>query len=334
MLTLHRAASFTSRAGQLSSNVRQHKYTPMNIVPELAAAVSRYSLGLFRSTPADYNGLLHHFTDANGLIGLTRDHAMHATHAGFVNDQTEVDYGLTLLGSAAAALRKRSLGSDSDAICAHVETLAQMHMSHKFYYIVCFSEKEDHHGQWMLYADAGKGYAVGFKKPDLQLLTDNGQAESPKLLKVVYDETEQQQLISSCLAELIILASNTTFSLSLEDKLSLVNVVWSDIGLFCLAMKDHRFSDEAEWRLCLRRSNAAEDELLFRAGRYGLTPYKRLVCRKNGPQRNYPLPIASIRAGPAIEKTAAGRSLGLLCRNTGHIGVQVHTSTLSTRRAA
>jgi len=153
--------------------------------------------------------LLWHYTDAGGLLGIVQDELLWATDTRFLNDATELHYGLdlardSLRGYAAHAGLKlntvRFLTGLADPDQADVPGFLRAHLD---IYVTCFCQDGDLLSQWRAYAgrDSAGGYALGIgTRPPLQgWVHQAGQDHGLRLRRVLYDPDEQRAAIDNLL---------------------------------------------------------------------------------------------------------------------------------------
>ena len=136
---------------------------------------------------------LHHYTTADGLLGIVNQRVIYATSAQFLNDYSEILYGLTMANDAILAIKQTAGGFfDHMFLNAIVNKLDRVDIRGNFH-IVCFCEKRDLLSQWRGYGANG-GYSLDFHIAEM---LDPKQLVGRELVKVLYDRTTQKQLIES-----------------------------------------------------------------------------------------------------------------------------------------
>jgi hypothetical protein len=105
---------------------------------------------------------VYHYTDAAGLQGILKNQSFWCTSVYYLNDPSELEYGLSLARATLCELKK-----DNDK---RIKCIAQGFENelrgdwHKCFglYPLSFSLKENDLGQWRAYGDDGKGFCIGF----------------------------------------------------------------------------------------------------------------------------------------------------------------------------
>jgi len=96
-------------------------------------------------------GLLWHYTNAQGFYGITTQKELWATHVEYLNDRTEGVHAAVLL----EALLKRVFPTQAAARAALTGRRADA-------FVFAMSERGDRLDNWRVYANGGRGYALGF----------------------------------------------------------------------------------------------------------------------------------------------------------------------------
>lgn len=112
--------------------------------------------------------ILHHYTDDNGLIGILKSGHLWLTDVFYLNDPSEMKYGVTIatemLNATAAA------GPPEQQIFAadfrRYENRAVENVAS--YFCLSFSTKGNDLEQWRGYGNNGRGYSIGFDGPKLE----------------------------------------------------------------------------------------------------------------------------------------------------------------------
>lgn len=319
--------------GQLTTPRKAIDMTDLKktITSHLLETSSTYTL-----PSSDNEQLLYQFTDAAGLIGIAQAHCIHATHFGFLNDQSEGKYGFNVLQKAAVGLKPNTNNDFEQELLSRIIDFSSTLHTTQEYYISCFSEKDDHHGQWIQYGDRGRGFSIGFRAADLnEYLVDRNSESEIRLLKVVYKKDKQIELFTRQILGVLNIGTNV-ISQGLSEMHALeisTPLLLNELAFLCLAFKDYRYSDEAEWRICLKSHSGAEDKVNFRNGNFGLTPFKQLFIDSTKNSCGHIIPIKKVRIGFASDPETTKRALNLLFRSTGHMssGIEFERTSLPGR---
>jgi hypothetical protein len=101
--------------------------------------------------------LLHHYTSAEGLLGIVQTRQLWATNAFYLNDTSEVSDALGFFRSELESLK---LGEHASLSCQNIWLHSKdVPLDH---FIVSFCKDGDLLGQWRRYGSRGTGYSIGF----------------------------------------------------------------------------------------------------------------------------------------------------------------------------
>ena len=116
---------------------------------------------------ADDPELLYHYTDARGLLGILTSGHLWATEARYLNDASELDYTFQLFDEFVT-------GAIASSPSVLVEMLQQASTVGReawrddvLCFVACFCEDKDLLSQWRAYAHGVGGYAIGFKRREI-----------------------------------------------------------------------------------------------------------------------------------------------------------------------
>lgn len=201
---------------------------------------------------------LYHYTTASGLLGIIKNQCLWSTDAKYLNDFSEIKYGLQILKSTIKELTESEFSSDTQyctTLQLFLDTIFQHLTSSYNIYFTCFCSKGNLLSQWRAYGK-NSGFALEFSFEELSHLKASytGKPLSTFLAKIVYDEKSQKEILRIILRNIkyaidkgILRNSFSTY----EDERK--NYVLEVLHYFLLAVipqfKDNSFSEEEEWRL-------------------------------------------------------------------------------------
>jgi hypothetical protein len=309
------------------------EYSALNPALERASAEIAESRALIQAQPPE---LLFHYTNASGMRGILDSSRLWATNYRFLNDASEIAYGMALFESI---VQEQLATADGDVVREFLGRT--LHTANAFdgmfdCYIACFCERDDLLNQWRVYVGSGGGYALGFKTKEIGMRW--GQLHPTQdfvLRKVVYDELVQRRLTAEVLELAVLNLKEATKGVSLADANNLIarccQFVRAETAEYLMSFKHPAFSVEEEWRLCHIVSPGGEEHVLFRDGPYGLTPY---VCLDPSPMAGVnanKLPLARITHGPTQDPSNVRFALNKLLRAKGYAFVEISGSVLPVR---
>jgi len=141
--------------------------------------------------------LLFHYTNAKGLLGIAGSSRLWATNYRFLNDSSEIAYGVSLLESVVS---DRLAKSENDVV---TEFLRRSLSSANAFdgmidcFVACFCESNELLHQWRMYSSSGGGFAVGFQARMFNRRSRQDHiGQDCFLRKIVYDESNQRALLA------------------------------------------------------------------------------------------------------------------------------------------
>lgn len=249
---------------------------------------------------------LYHYTDARGLEGIINNEEIWATDHGYLNDNSEFDYGIKIfkevVGSAEFRdfnLFKSRFDYKSDFVYA-VKTLSRK----DGVYCCSFTSEGDLLSQWRGYCPKD-GYSIKFSTDYLKQLSD---VENFKFFRCVYEKSEQRSIAQKIINDFLCFVEDTEINAPLS-KDQFQAYLRSTVKFFASAFKDDHYRQEHEWRLVF------------------LPPWKGVVChRAKGnvvnviPYVTQALPsqtIEEIIVGPCGNRQLAKKYLKILLKSKG-----------------
>lgn len=254
---------------------------------------------------------LIHYTDSAGLLGIINSSSLWASHAQYLNDESEISYSHDLIEDIKNSILAKYPGNNTDEL--HTNKIFKlrdfaMRLSYKSMapkpqndvYLTSFCETEDVLSQWRSYSNIGNGYAIGFKTKKLKKLNAKF-----KLRKVIYSREKQLQLLKKVI-EIYInsFIERMNDEQAFEDEMASAYVKDLEIRLleYSTYFKHPSFKEEKEWRMVfIQDQEHSSDEVNFRSSDRGIIPY--LVLKNvngNLESQIHNLPISKIVIGPTV----------------------------------
>ena len=286
-------------------------------------------------------GLLYHFTDAAGAIGMIQSKQLWASRASCMNDAREILHGRDL-GRAIVADRLRAdPGSRFSTIwknaIAHfagasdVPPVLQIQFDA---FTISFCGRDSRSVHWLHYGRGGHGFALGL---------DPNALERAKwsLVPVTYDEDDQKRMLATIFDNIQETAANLV-DVPVRPTEDLVSKIESTAGhllmdvssILAPCFKHESFSSEEEWRLF--RTTAESEKvtrdkdfhLSFRASQGLIVPYAEFPV---GPEA-----FKKITMGYQVPEYPVRKSLEYLLRESGidPSSVEIDKSNVPVRGAA
>lgn len=256
--------------------------------------------------------VLFHYTTPSGLLGILDSRKLWATHARFLNDAKELDYGLALIRDVLCSYPPGNLVA---AAADHLRS------SRPAYFLACFSAVDDLLSQWRAYSRNATGYSVGF---------DMHHLPADHLAEVVYDPAIQDAAVRS----------------AVDDHLKQVGEYPEDFLRFSLRaallrlaiqFKHPTFQEEREWRLiyCLEDDHSGFDytswRATFRASDRFIVPYMEVeLPTKPGALDKDLLHLESVRIGPTANPEEARYALTWMLWRYGYSDTETSVRSSDT----
>ena len=270
--------------------------------------------------------LLWHYTDAGGLLGIVTGERLWATQTSFLNDATEMAYGVDLVTKALASYDLAPLEEGTARFLADLfdrnrTSLPTWLDKDLEVYVTCFCADGDLLSQWRAYAgrdDAG-GYALGLGPgPPLHEWPQRAPGgHGLALRRVLYDPVEQQAACHELIDTLVPILDPDPGDQRLQE--SFARNLMSGILEFASWCKDPAFEEEQEWRIVyVRTHDPARLAVHHRMSRGLVVPYVELElpCWE-GPLAGH-LPLQRMNLGPGPEPALKLRGVTTLISNHPH----------------
>ncbi|WP_084781662.1 DUF2971 domain-containing protein [Paenibacillus sp. D9] len=253
---------------------------------------------------------LFHYTSVEGLQGIINSNSLWATHYSFLNDPTEMIYGIKLLRQV---LFERFLNTGN----INLDRILEWYMSENFdftqtstdTYLISFCESGDLLSQWRGYSNGG-GFSIGFEVDNLF----NFPPEGVRFGKVIYSKDQQISILTNKIDA--ITKKYLAIPPTSEEELSQINsyfykafeaLIKSTICLF----KDNAFNEEHEWRVIYFKSHFDDkkDDIKFRVNQQKMIPYVELKLYERTGLYTNTLPIRFIYYGPTLSPHHTEKSI-------------------------
>ncbi len=259
---------------------------------------------------------IFHYTSIEGLSGILSSNEFWATDIRYMNDSSELEYGVDLVCCNLSKLTTVADNGYSDILNEVCTSLPEHHNFFKHigaYYAVSFCEDGDLLSQWRSYASDGQGYALGFNTKKLLANISNTYNDRPVLRKMIYSPQKQVQLITDLVNYGKILYNEILSTSSSQDQhdweTQLILALRTGFYLLASNFKDTGFKEENEWRLVVWEVSpllSPQNSLVFnpitRIRGSSINPY--VPIRFNGSNSLDLVPLEKIICGPTLISSA------------------------------
>ncbi len=308
-------------------------------------------MNLITAGPApDPATMLFHYTSSRGLLGILEEGRLWATNLEFLNDPTELKHTITLAETVTnkqvvLLSAKEPLFSDLlDGVFQSIDPYASRFQ----FFATCFCEDGgDTLSQWRAYGDMGSGYSLGFSVRDLEKglerFSTPEHGTRADLVKVVYSEEEQMEIIVHLLTELLSTLSRIVKELGEPEARNqfrwMRNLFLLNLFKYLFSFKNSGYSEEREWRIVTWSHTGARngdpsrplpETIYFRPGEHFVIPYVRLNLSPPDVQPER-LPVAEIVQGPRLQPVVGIKGLSTLKTEWGYDAVNIRESKIPLR---
>lgn len=309
--------------------------------------------------------VVHHYTDATGLLGMVSCNELWATESHGMNDRAEVRQGWDFIKNWLARQ-----DDPNNPIVSDLNTAVGWASGNDWAstYFFCASTVEDDANQWRNYGGAASGYAVALdtstrfavvtdQRPppireddaDGTYATVRARARLKETVnvsswsRVLYTEDEKNDVLESYLRVCAEQAEQPQEHFDREEdheaaRQEKLATYASDLEALARLMKSEGFAGENEARVII--STFSQHHASLRAGRYGIVTYQRLAERQSDlaelrydikPGRGKStLPILYLTTGPLVDHKTNVMAVDELLERHGH-AVEVRESKLDLR---
>lgn len=297
-----------------------YSFEPIDAYRELAEAIAAESEEQAkRLIPRQ----LFHYTNTASVASIVESGQMWATDARFLNDPSELKYGVGLLGSVLEGMKAKVTAAYAKALILLMQQFADIENLGFSYYVICFCEDGDLLSQWRGYGGAA-GYSIGIASDFNVGFNNQIQVEAitqgVSRLRVEYDpERTMDHMRATILRFLDLLGRRWGSATSRQEEVQQAAAFASGpLVIEALRAKAPAFKAEQEWRLI---AIADEPDILpdvnMRATPSRLVPYIELKLTASAAEAPTP-PIATVIMGPTVKEPTAEVSLRLLLDKKGH----------------
>lgn len=273
---------------------------------------------------------LFHYTSHSGLLGILNSNVLWATNALYLNDSSELSYGLSLARALLDAIENPNELVKEFLRRGHELLDLDVLVPGRQFYACCFCEDPDILSQWRAYTDRGGGYAIGF---DMEDLTRAGVKPNLSLFPVDYGTGVNEELLAhdiKVLCEALLQCAQQ--SPGNDDVL--VSAACEDLKLAFIFrlfwLKHPGFAEEKEWRILANFDSADVTRLKFRQGQTTFLPYVELEPSAFG-DSFAKLPIREVVHGPTAHPQLAAQALDALFKKNGFTAPKIWGSTIPLR---
>lgn len=274
----------------------------------------------------DVPSWLHHYTTADGVLGIVRDRSIFGTHYRFLEDSLEILWGQQVI----AGHIEKYIQAAEEPVRVTLQRFRNLPIEQYYdIYVACFCAEDNLLSQWRAYGRGG-GYAIAFGGLDLYAC----QFPERLLRRVIYSSSEQDRWVRLVLdwfvgriAAASLIDDPVQASELREGATRLTSSILCEM---CVAFKLEVFEEEAEWRIVelvpKKQGLSDVENLRFRSNAGTLIPYRVFpIERREPPPRR---PLDHITCGPTLSRENVEQSLVMFLRAQDCSGVGVSSSMI------
>lgn len=272
---------------------------------------------------------LFHYTSADGLLGILKTNSLWATNMKFLNDYSELKYGIELFtevcnevtGGIGNALRNDYQFVQTVMAAARTLTLFRT-------FVLALSDAPNQLSQWVAYGSRGTGYSLGLNSSAFERFRF-AESEVFFLFKVCYDRDRQKELLKNLIDRFVArIAKGGSEEFSPSKRSLYVTNFLVRLQNYLIAFKNSAFQEEREWRLvCIFDPNTGTTKHLeFRSSGGFISPYVVLK-----PVDGELLPIEVVCQGPRVSSEIGAEAVRDLLLKYGYKDTKVEDSGIPLR---
>lgn len=250
---------------------------------------------------------LYHYTSLSGLLGILETGSIRASEVRYLNDSAEVATAFNLLAQDVGKRRKAIAELGAAEILKQFSDWIDIRSSRgPMIFVTAFTQNGNLLSQWRGYSPATQGVSFGMASAQLVHVCTRSQFS---LGRCRYEPAEQSAAIRGLVDNVIEYAGRSGPSDRAHPSQSFHPAFArceESILRVAALIKDHRFQEEAEWRIVSRTvSDYVTTKIMYRTGTSMLIPYL-LVSLVNA---DGVIPIDDVIVGPTPHPEAATESM-------------------------
>jgi hypothetical protein len=261
---------------------------------------------------SDRTLVIYHYTTVAGLLGILESGHLRGTHVGFLNDTSEIAYGLRVCRTVLEDERSRRGSSQERVVLDNAIGFIESESLPADMYVTSFSKAPDLLGQWRAYGSNGK-YCLGFS---VARFSERDMLRLPR--EVEYDLEKQRERVRRGIdAACSHFPDDVVENTAARRGVKLAAYLWKIACLF----KHASFREEQEWRAVETVLSFDHPELLhFEMFEGSPRPYIEML---SGSRESHRLPLVDVRVGPSKRRIQTQMAVRALLTKLGYHNVEV-----------
>ncbi len=222
-----------------------------------------------------------HYTSASAFEKILTSRELWATNFSFLDDPTEVTYGLSIVETSLRKERRRVTSSVVKAFWQ--DTAARMkQVAVTEFYVACFSGLEDEITQWRAFGAGPVRYAIGFRFAELKAIAKQRRAQ---FVGVLYDKEVQHDRVQQLMRATSRFVGSQPLKKRQRELVS--TAIARKLVNLLVRFKSPKFRSEDEWRIVIEMPSQSSTKVKFDCSRGVLRPY--IPVRLAPQHRAFPL---------------------------------------------
>jgi hypothetical protein len=254
-------------------------------------------------------GMLWHYTNAAGFLGIFRSGKLWATNTDYLNDASEMRYARRLVWQAVENMRSSiRIREEHEMLSLFLQCIGNNATRPVF--VTSFSAEKNELSQWRAYGGSTGSFALGFNSAQLVAAIGTNTVTRFGLYKCLYDEAQGASLCQQVATNLLedfrnLRATSGTGVLPYNEMLDFVHESVRILDTLAPLIKHPDFIKESEWRLVSGRVDLTKRPIRLREGRTQIVPYLELTI---APDKSDPRLMVHTLVGPSISHNARDAS--------------------------
>lgn len=277
--------------------------------------------------PKDIPNRLWHYTSTDGAIGIIGESKIWFTDAAYMNDGSELRWGLQILDSVRKELSK-DLPNEVNSELSIIQEEALRLLSFHGALVFCMCEKPNLLNQWRYYGRDIVPYSIGFD-PVLLCQKDLYNFNS-QLVRMEYNKKIQKDVLKKII-DTVKETLTSTKNLSDDDAQKIRRYAAYEFLNVLMRFKHSSFESELEWRLVTQYTELMkrDTKLRYRSSNLGVVPYVEMK-KIDDSEKN--LPIREVCIGPTPFPDVSKLGLNSFLSDKNYDYVRTFQSTIPLRQ--
>jgi hypothetical protein len=264
-------------------------------------------------------GTVFHYTGASAFDHIIRNGIFRATNFRYLDDPTEVQYGIDVVLERLEALRRRTVARLSKEFWKETAACVSTKTQLSEFYMCSFTRLEDDVGMWRAFGTGPARYALGFdSEPFAAIATRAG----GWFTSIIYDRSRQESRLSDFVKDVAAILRRGSIKQSEVGEFA--QLTSRHLGRFIMRFKSAKYQSEEESRIIIERPATNCEGISFDVSRGYLRPYISIPLAL----RNERIPLQTVWVLAPGRLDIAHRAAELAIQAAELPPIPVHKSTV------